>query len=50
MAHPGRIVALAGELPVAAGTAGRRPAFALALALLDHETPVWLDPALATPP
>lgn len=43
MSRPGRIVRLPGELPappwpLAPGT------FALALTLLDYETPVWLDP------
>jgi alpha-D-ribose 1-methylphosphonate 5-triphosphate synthase subunit PhnH len=45
VASPGRVVALAGELP--APPAPLAPAaFALALALVDHETPVWLSPAL----
>ena len=47
MARPGTVVALDAGLappdPLAPGTA------ALALALCDFETPVWLDPALANP-
>ena len=46
MARPGTIcklpVALDAPAPLAPGTA------ALALALCDFETPIWLDPALAT--
>lgn len=45
MASPGRIVVLAGELP-AAPEPLVPAAFALALALVDHETPIWLGPAL----
>lgn len=48
MARPGRIVPLAGELPAA--PAPMAPgAFAIALSLLDYETPVWLDAALRGP-
>jgi alpha-D-ribose 1-methylphosphonate 5-triphosphate synthase subunit PhnH len=48
MAHPGSIVSIGGlaltpqPLGLAAG--------AVALTLLDYETPVWLDPALAQSP
>lgn len=46
LAQPGRIRALANALPAAPRPA--EPAlYATALALLDYETPVWLDPALA---
>ena len=48
MARPGTIVATAGlaqaPFPFNLGAAS------VALALLDHETPVWLDPALAQSP
>jgi alpha-D-ribose 1-methylphosphonate 5-triphosphate synthase subunit PhnH len=49
MACPGRIVALIGELP-APPVPLAPAAFALALALVDHETPVWLGPALRGEP
>lgn len=46
-AHPGRIVEVGGEGP--APPAPMHPAaFALALTLLDFETPVWLDFALGS--
>jgi alpha-D-ribose 1-methylphosphonate 5-triphosphate synthase subunit PhnH len=45
VSHPGRIVALPGELP-AAPPPLVPAAYALALTLLDHETPVWLGPGL----
>jgi alpha-D-ribose 1-methylphosphonate 5-triphosphate synthase subunit PhnH len=48
IAHPGRIVAAPHDLPVP--PAPLLPlAYAAALTLLDFETPLWLDPALATP-
>jgi alpha-D-ribose 1-methylphosphonate 5-triphosphate synthase subunit PhnH len=48
IAHPGRIVAAPQTLPAPpAPLLG--PAYAAALTLLDFETPLWLDPALATP-
>ena len=48
MAHPGRIVSIGGlaRTPQPLGLA----AGAVALTLLDYETPVWLDPALAQSP
>jgi alpha-D-ribose 1-methylphosphonate 5-triphosphate synthase subunit PhnH len=48
IAHPGRIVMAPGELPVPPAPL-LPPAYAAALTLLDFETPLWLDPALATP-
>lgn len=48
MAHPGAIVAT-GELARAPQPLGVAAA-AVALTLLDYETPVWLDPALAQSP
>ena len=45
MAHPGRVVTLAPlEAPAPLGAASA----AVCLALLDLDTPVWLDPAAAT--
>src|SRR5258708_9751103 len=48
MARPGMIVAIAGlaQAPQPLGLA----AAAVALTLIDYETPVWLDPALAQSP
>lgn len=48
MAHPGRIAMLDGDLPSAPAPLDDA-AFALALTLLDFETPVWLDAKLASP-
>jgi alpha-D-ribose 1-methylphosphonate 5-triphosphate synthase subunit PhnH len=48
MARPGTIVATRG-LPQAPQPLGLAAA-AVALALIDYETPVWLDPALAQSP
>jgi len=48
MAHPGRIRMLEDDTPAAPAPLDDA-AFALALTLLDFETPVWLDPTLATP-
>lgn len=42
MAHPGRIVALDGELPKPPDGL-MRGVWALAIGLLDYETPVWTD-------
>jgi alpha-D-ribose 1-methylphosphonate 5-triphosphate synthase subunit PhnH len=45
MAHPGRIASITGVTPPAPlGTA----AAAVVLTLVDHETPVWLDPLAAS--
>jgi alpha-D-ribose 1-methylphosphonate 5-triphosphate synthase subunit PhnH len=48
IAHPGRIVAAPAGLPVPPAPL-LAPAYAAALTLLDFETPLWVDPALATP-
>jgi alpha-D-ribose 1-methylphosphonate 5-triphosphate synthase subunit PhnH len=48
IAHPGRIVMAPGGLPLPPAPL-LPPAYAVALTLLDFETPLWLDPALATP-
>ena len=45
MSAPGRIVELEDELPTSPGALAPA-AYALALALLDYETPIWLDPPL----
>jgi alpha-D-ribose 1-methylphosphonate 5-triphosphate synthase subunit PhnH len=46
MAHPGRVAVMPGvDAPPPLGTA----AAAACLALLDHDTPLWIDPAGATP-
>ena len=46
IAHPGMIVEIARPAVVPMGGLGRA-AIGLALALVDFETPVWLDPAAA---
>lgn len=48
MSEPGRIVTLESELPTPPAPLAPA-AYALALSLFDFETPVWLDPAMATP-
>jgi alpha-D-ribose 1-methylphosphonate 5-triphosphate synthase subunit PhnH len=48
IAHPGRIVMAPEGLPVPPAPL-LAPAYAAALTLLDFETPLWLDEALATP-
>jgi alpha-D-ribose 1-methylphosphonate 5-triphosphate synthase subunit PhnH len=48
IAHPGRIVAAPTRLPAPPAPL-LAPAYAVALTLLDFETPLWLDPALARP-
>jgi alpha-D-ribose 1-methylphosphonate 5-triphosphate synthase subunit PhnH len=48
IAHPGRIVMAPEGLPAPPAPL-LAPAYAAALTLLDFETPLWLDPALATP-
>jgi len=45
MAHPGRIGRVAGVLPPASLDAATA---AVLLSLVDHETPLWLDPGAAT--
>lgn len=48
IAHPGRIVTMPERLPAPPAPL-LAPAYAAALALLDFETPLWVDPALAMP-
>lgn len=48
IAYPGRIVLAPERLPVPPAPL-LAPAYAAALTLLDFETPLWLDEALATP-
>jgi alpha-D-ribose 1-methylphosphonate 5-triphosphate synthase subunit PhnH len=48
IAHPGRIVIAPGGLPAHPAPL-LAPAYAAALTLLDFETPLWVDPSLATP-
>lgn len=48
MAHPGRIASLSNDLPAAPAPLDDAT-FALALTLLDFETPTWLDEKLGTP-
>ncbi len=48
IAHPGRIVAAPDRLPAPPAPL-LAPAYAIALTLLDFETPLWLDPSLASP-
>jgi alpha-D-ribose 1-methylphosphonate 5-triphosphate synthase subunit PhnH len=48
IAHPGRIVMAPKRLPAPPAPLFA-PAYAAALTLLDFETPLWLDPPLATP-
>ena len=48
IAHPGRIVTAPPGLPAPPAPL-LAPAYAAALTLLDFETPIWVDPALATP-
>jgi alpha-D-ribose 1-methylphosphonate 5-triphosphate synthase subunit PhnH len=47
IAHPGRIVTAPPGLPVPPAPL-LPPAYAAALTLLDFETPLWVDPSLAT--
>jgi alpha-D-ribose 1-methylphosphonate 5-triphosphate synthase subunit PhnH len=49
MSRPGRVVRLGGELPEPPGPSFQPASYALALALVDLETPVWLDAALRQP-
>jgi alpha-D-ribose 1-methylphosphonate 5-triphosphate synthase subunit PhnH len=49
IAHPGRIVPMPDRL-LAPPAPLLAPAYAIALTLLDFETPLWLDPSLASPP
>lgn len=48
IAHPGRIVRAPDGLPRPPAPL-LPPAYAAALTLLDFETPLWVDPCLATP-
>jgi alpha-D-ribose 1-methylphosphonate 5-triphosphate synthase subunit PhnH len=48
IAHPGRIVMVPDRLPTPPAPL-LAPAYAAALTLLDFETPLWVDPSLATP-
>lgn len=48
MAHPGRIKTLADDAPAAPAPLDAA-AFALALTLLDFESPLWLDERLSAP-
>jgi alpha-D-ribose 1-methylphosphonate 5-triphosphate synthase subunit PhnH len=48
IAHPGRIVPAPPGLPDSPAPL-LAPAYAAALTLLDFETPLWVDPSLATP-
>jgi alpha-D-ribose 1-methylphosphonate 5-triphosphate synthase subunit PhnH len=48
IAHPGRIVTMPEGLPAPPAPL-LAPAYAAALTLLDFETPLWIDPSLATP-
>lgn len=49
LSRPGRIVTMPGLLPDGAPAPLMPAAAALALALFDYETPVWLDEAADTP-
>jgi alpha-D-ribose 1-methylphosphonate 5-triphosphate synthase subunit PhnH len=46
IAHPGRVISVAKRAPAKNVSGLSDAATALALTLLDHETPVWLDVAL----
>ena len=48
IAHPGRIVMAPVRLPAPPAPL-LPPAYGAALTLLDFETPLWVDPSLATP-
>jgi alpha-D-ribose 1-methylphosphonate 5-triphosphate synthase subunit PhnH len=48
IAHPGRIVMAPERLPAPPAPL-LAPAYAAALTLLDFETPLWVEPSLATP-